>query len=145
MESNAYLLGGEIVALEFDSGDEAKDDPFYVVRYTDGDQKDFDGKELSRALELYHRTTQNKGDKAVTVDDSSMSSGSDDEESYVLSPEIHVWNLSLPELYALLTLPYLNQSKKRARKNAKMKSQSSSSLKALPATEKVRNYYEPHS
>jgi hypothetical protein len=52
---------GEIVALEFDSGDEAKEDPYYVVRYTDGDQEGFDGKELSRGLELYHRTTQKEG------------------------------------------------------------------------------------
>ncbi len=41
---------GEIVALEYDSRDEAKEDPFYVVRYTDGDQEDLDGKELSYAL-----------------------------------------------------------------------------------------------
>ncbi len=48
----------EIVALEYGSGDDAKEDLFYVVRYTDGDQGDFDGKELSHALELYHRTTK---------------------------------------------------------------------------------------
>jgi hypothetical protein len=39
------IFFGEIVALEFDSGDEAKEDPFYVVKYTDGDQEDLDGKE----------------------------------------------------------------------------------------------------
>ena len=48
---------GEIIALEYDSGDDAKDDPFYVVQYTDGDQEDLDRKELPRALQLYHRTT----------------------------------------------------------------------------------------
>jgi hypothetical protein len=44
------IFFGEIVALEFDSGEEAKEDPFYVVNYTDGDQEDLDGKELSYAL-----------------------------------------------------------------------------------------------
>ncbi len=36
---------GEIIALEYNSGDDAKDDPFYVVRYTDGDQEDLGGPE----------------------------------------------------------------------------------------------------
>jgi hypothetical protein len=91
---------GEIVALEYDSGDEAKEDPFYVVKYTDGDQEDLDRKELSHALELYHKTIKKNGDKVVTVlsesddeandEDESMSSGSDDKESYVPSPEVDI-------------------------------------------------------
>jgi hypothetical protein len=90
---------GEIVALEYDSGDYAKEDLFYVVRYTDGDQEDLDGKELSRALGLFHRTTQKDGGKVVSVEECSsdeaddgndaISSGSDDEESYIPSPEVH--------------------------------------------------------
>jgi hypothetical protein len=87
---------GEIVALEYDSGDEAKEDPFYVFRYTDGDQEDLDAKELSRAVELYHRTTQKDGATVVREEecssdevDDTISSGSDDEESYIPSPEVH--------------------------------------------------------
>jgi hypothetical protein len=96
------IFVGEIVALEYDSGDEAKDDPFYVVKYTDGDQEDLDGKELSIALELYHKTQNQKGTKLVmdVVDtddeaheeDDSMCSGSDDEETYVPSPEVRISN-----------------------------------------------------
>ncbi len=95
------IFCGEIVALEFDSGDEAKEDPFYVVKYADGDQEDLDGKELSIALELYHKTIKKTGDEAVTVAcgsdddeaqdaDDTMSSASDDEESYVPSPQVHI-------------------------------------------------------
>jgi hypothetical protein len=89
---------GEIVALEYDSGDEAKNHPFYVVRYTDGDQEDYDGKELSRALELYYKTTQKGSGLGLPVNDCSseqsddenetISSGSDDEETYIPSPEV---------------------------------------------------------
>lgn len=96
---------GEIVAMEYDSGDEAKENPFYVVRYTDGDQEDYDGKELSKALELYYKTTKKGGDFAHTVAETSgeqsddenetISSGSDDEESYIPSPEVHKWHLWL--------------------------------------------------
>jgi hypothetical protein len=94
---------GEIVALEFDSGDEAKEHPFYVVRYTDGDQEDYDGNELSRALELYYKTTQKGGGPAVNVHECSseqsddgnetISSGSDDEDNYIPSPEVHMGHL----------------------------------------------------
>ena len=94
------IFSGEIVALEYDSEDEAKEDPFYVVKYTDGDQEDLDRKELSHALELYHKTIKKNGDKVVTVlsesddeandEDESMSSGSDDKESYVPSPEVDI-------------------------------------------------------
>ncbi len=89
---------GEIIALEYDSGDDAKGDPFYVVRYTDGDQEDLDRKELSRALQLYHRTATKDGGSVVSVEECSsdeasdanetISSGSDDEESYIPSPEV---------------------------------------------------------
>ena len=109
------IFVGEIVALEYDSGDEAKDDPFYVVKYTDGDQEDLDGKELSRALELYHKTQNQKGTKLVmdVVDtddeaheeDDSMCSGSDDEETYVPSPEVRISNGPSPFLSSCLT-PY---------------------------------------
>ncbi len=108
------MFVGEIVALalEFDSGDEAKEDPYYVVRYTDGDQEDFDGKELSRGLELlYHKTTQKEGGTVVSIEGSSsdeaddgdetMSSGSADEESYVPSPEVHIGHFHSRELYVL--------------------------------------------
>ncbi len=44
---------GEIVALEYDTDDEAKEAPFYVVKCTDGDQEDLDQEELTYALELY--------------------------------------------------------------------------------------------
>jgi hypothetical protein len=59
-----------------------------------------DRKELSYALELYHKTIKTNGDKVVTVlsesddeandEDESMSSGSDDKESYVPSPEVDI-------------------------------------------------------
>jgi hypothetical protein len=63
------------------------------VKYTDGDQEDLDGKE---ALELYHKTRKQTGDKAESVSagseddeahdaDDTLSSASDDEESYVPS------------------------------------------------------------
>ncbi len=94
------IFFGEIVALEFDSDDEAKEDPFYVVKYTDGNQEDLDGKELSYALELYHKTKNKNGDKSIPVSsgsdddeahdvDDTMSSASDDEESYVPSPQVY--------------------------------------------------------
>jgi hypothetical protein len=101
---NQGVFFGEIVALEFDSGHEAKEDPFYLVKYTDSDQEDLDGKELSYALELYHKTIKKTGDKAVPVTsgyddeaddaDGTMSSGSDDEESYV--PSLQVQTLTPP-------------------------------------------------
>jgi hypothetical protein len=78
---------------------------FYVVRYTDGDQEDYDDKELSRALELYYKTTQKGGGPAVNVHECSseqsddgnetISSGSDDEENYIPSPEVHMGHLWL--------------------------------------------------
>jgi hypothetical protein len=96
---------GEIVALEYDSGDEAKEHPFYVVRYTDGDQEDYDGNELSRALELYYKTTQEGRGLHHTVNEcyseesddenETISSGSDDEETYIPSPEVHNGHLWL--------------------------------------------------
>jgi hypothetical protein len=111
------IFVGEIVALEYDSGDEAKDDPFYVVKYTDGDQEDLDRKELSLALELYHKTMNQNGKKLVMVlsdsddeannEDESMCSGSDDEESYVPSPEVKISNAPSP-LFSSCITPYFD-------------------------------------
>ncbi len=98
------IFWGEIVALEFDSGDEAKEDPFYVVKYTDGGQEDLDGKELSTAI-------TKTGDKSVPVAigsdddeahdaDDTMSSASDYEESYVPSPQVHLFIAPFALLFA---------------------------------------------
>jgi hypothetical protein len=92
------------------------------VRYTDGDQEDYDGKELSKALELYYKTTKKGGDFAHTVAETSgeqsddenetISSGSDDEESYIPSPEVHKWHLWLNQLFALQLRPFPLQTEK---------------------------------
>jgi hypothetical protein len=146
------IVFGEIVALEFDSGDEAKEDPFYVVKYSDGDQEDLDRKELSYTLELYHKTIKNNGDKVVTVPsgsddeeehdaDDTMSSASDDEDNYVPSPEVQIFITPFALIYSYLTLPLWHGQKKRPRKGRNQKSQSSSSSKEHLGTGKVCSYW----
>jgi hypothetical protein len=84
---------GEVIALEYDSCDDAKESPFYVVRYSDGDQEDLNEEEFNAALELHFNIPISTNDKANADDkdsgaaDECMSSGSYDEESYVPSPE----------------------------------------------------------
>ncbi len=74
------------------------------MRYSDGDQKDLEEAELTTALGLYFSTPTTTNDYVDTYDsnisedeDSTakecMSSGSDDEESYVPSPEVKYFTL----------------------------------------------------
>ena len=72
----AGIFHGEVKAVEYDSADEEKVEPIYVIEYTDGDREDFDQEQLRYGRELF--------DKVVHANDegSNVTSGSDEEESY---------------------------------------------------------------
>ncbi len=43
---------GEVISVEYDSSDESKAAPYYVVKYSDGDQEDLNEEEFQFAHEL---------------------------------------------------------------------------------------------
>jgi hypothetical protein len=70
------IFHGEVIAVEYDSEDQDKVEPIYVVEYTDGDKEDFDAEQLRYDQDLFY--------KVVLANDEgcNISSGSDEEESY---------------------------------------------------------------
>ncbi len=82
------------------------------MRYSDGDQEDLDEKEFNAALELHFNLPTTTNDNGETNDEDSlgasaderMSSGSDDEESYVPSPEVKSFSICQFETLTLLTV-----------------------------------------
>ncbi len=86
------MFRGEIVRVEYDSEDEDKVEPVYVVQYTDGDCEDMDGEEIQFAHEL---NLQRLG---IDLEGESDSCVSNDEESYRPSPKV-----TSPISYVLFT------------------------------------------
>jgi hypothetical protein len=78
----AGVFRGEIVGVEYDSEDEGKVEPVYVVQYTDGDREDMDGAEVHFAHELHLQLL------GIDVEAASDSCGSNDEDSYRPSPKV---------------------------------------------------------
>jgi hypothetical protein len=72
----AGIFHGEVKAVEYDSADEEKVEPIYVVEYTDGDREDFDAEQLRYGRELFHTVV------LANDEGSNVTSGSDEEESY---------------------------------------------------------------
>jgi hypothetical protein len=71
------IFHGEVMAVEYDSADEDKVEPIYVVEYTDGDREDFDAEQLKYGRQLH--------DTVVLAEEEGSNftnSGSDEEESY---------------------------------------------------------------
>ncbi len=71
------IFHGEVKAVEYDSADEEKVEPIYVVEYTDGDREDFDAEQLKYGRQLH--------DTVVLAEEEGSNftnSGSDEEESY---------------------------------------------------------------
>jgi hypothetical protein len=73
---------GSIISVEYDSDDEAKEKPFYVVQYTDGDKEDLNEEEYGYAHELCFQMELDAADE-VDVD-----SATDEEESYRQSSKV---------------------------------------------------------
>ncbi len=69
------VLHGEVIAVEYESADEDKVEPIFVVEYTDGDREDFDAKQLRYGEELFHTVVR------TNEESSNVSSSSDEEES----------------------------------------------------------------
>ncbi len=71
------IFHGEVIAVEYESADEDKVEPIYVVEYTDDeDREDFDAEQLRYDQELFHTVV------LANEEGSNVSSGSDEEESY---------------------------------------------------------------
>ena len=70
------VLHGEVIAVEYESADEDKVEPIFVVEYTDGGWEDFDAEQLRYGEEIFHTVV------LANEEDSNVSSGSDEEESY---------------------------------------------------------------
>ena len=71
------IYHGAVKAVEYDSADEEKVEPIYVVEYTDGDIEDYDAEQLKYGRELH--------DSVVLADEDGSNftnSGSDEEEGY---------------------------------------------------------------
>ncbi len=79
----AGVFRGEIAGVEYDSEDEGKVEPVYVVQYTDGDREDMDGAEVQFAHELHLQLL------GIDVEAASDSCGSNDEDSYRPSPKVN--------------------------------------------------------
>jgi len=73
---------GSVIGVEYDSDDNAKEKPFYVVQYTDGDKEDLNEEEYGFAHEL---CVQMDLDATDDIDDESAT---DEEESYRPSPQV---------------------------------------------------------
>ncbi len=73
---------GSIIGVEYDSDDEGKEKPFYVVQYTDGVKEDLNEEEYGYVHELCFQMELDAADE-VDVD-----SASDGEESYRPSPKV---------------------------------------------------------
>jgi hypothetical protein len=71
------IFHGEVKAVEYDSADEEKVEPIYVVEYTDGDIEDFDAEQLKYGRQL-HDTVELADEEASNF----TNSGSDESESY---------------------------------------------------------------
>jgi hypothetical protein len=70
------IFHGEVIAVEYESADEDKVEPIFVVEYTDGDSEDFDTEQLRYDEELFHTVV------LANEEGSNVSSGSDEEETY---------------------------------------------------------------
>jgi hypothetical protein len=79
----AGVFIGEIVDIDYDSEDVDKEEPVYVVVYTDGDREDMDHDEFAYAHEFHLARL------GIDLDNESDASGSNDEESYRPSPKVN--------------------------------------------------------
>jgi hypothetical protein len=70
------MVHGEVIAVEYESSDEDKVEPIYVVEYTDGEREDFDAEQLRYGQELFDTVV------LANEEGSNVSSGSDEEERY---------------------------------------------------------------
>ncbi len=68
------IFHGEVIAVEYESSDEDKVEPIYVVEYTDGDREDFDAEQFRYGQELFDTVV------LANEEGSNVSSGSDEEE-----------------------------------------------------------------
>ncbi len=87
------LFIGEVVDLECDTEDEGQESHFYVVQYTEGDREDMEEDNFTYALELYQTLDEKKVINELFQKKNDMvplTSGSDDEDSYVPSPKVTV-------------------------------------------------------
>ncbi len=73
---------GSAIAVEYDSDDHGKENPFYVVQYTDGDKEDLNEEEYGYAHELCVQMDID------AVDEFQVDSATDEEESYLPSPKV---------------------------------------------------------
>ncbi len=70
------IFHGEVIAVEYESADEDKVEPIFVMEYTDGDKEDFDAEQLRYGQELFHTVV------LANEEGPNVSSGTDEEESY---------------------------------------------------------------
>jgi hypothetical protein len=73
---------GSVIGVEYDSDDNGKEKPFYVVQYTDGDKEDLNEEEYGFAHELCVQMDLD------ATDELDVDSATDEEESYRPSPQV---------------------------------------------------------
>jgi hypothetical protein len=76
---------GSVLSVEYDSDDDERANPYYCVKYTDGDTEDFNESEFGFAREL---CIQMDLDAEDAIDDEAITSGTDEDESYRPSPKV---------------------------------------------------------
>jgi hypothetical protein len=76
---------GSVIGVEYDSDDDSKENPFYVVQYTDGDKKDLDEAEFGFARDELCLQIELDAEDDVAVE-----SGTDENESYRPSPKVNI-------------------------------------------------------
>jgi hypothetical protein len=80
-EEHGVFLGS-VIGVEYDSEDNAKEKPFYVVQYTDGDKEDLNEEEYSYAHELRFQIDLDMEDER------DANSASDEQDSYRPSSKV---------------------------------------------------------
>ena len=76
---------GTVLSVEYDSDDDIKAKPFYCVEYTDGDREDLNADEFGYAQELCYQMDLDAEDEK---DETAVSFGTDEDESYRPSPKV---------------------------------------------------------